>query len=895
VSETRPDPDVLLRRVQREEAKRGRLKVFFGAAPGVGKTYAMLEAARAKRAAGVEVVIGWVETHGRAETAALAEGLERLPRREVQHRGIRLLEFDIDAAIARRPGLLLLDELAHTNAPGSRHPKRWQDAQELLEAGIDVWTTLNVQHLESVNDLVERVTGVVVRETLPDHLLDEADEVEFVDLPPADLLRRLAEGKVYLPDQAAHAVKRFFRKGNLTALRELALRRTAEHVDADVQDYRRDHAIQATWPVAERVLVSIRPNPESGRLVRAARRLAARLRAEWIAVFVESPGQPPLSAAERAHLAAAFALAEQLGAETATLSGPSVSEALLAFARERNISKIVVGKPAHARWRDRLRGSLVDAIVRASGDIDVFIVSGERAEPLPPARRGFRPLSARPLHYLWSAAVVAACSLVCLAMFGRFDRSNLVMVYLLGVAFVASRLGRGPSALAAVLSVAAFDFFFVPPHLTFAVADSQYVVTFAVMLMVSLLISTLAAQVRAQADAARQRERRTQVLYATSRDLGAARTAEEVAQVASRHVSDVFRGPAGIFTPGPDGALRATSGAAPAEGSREAAVAQWAFDHGKPAGLGTDTLPGASAVYLPLRGTQAVLGVLGVRPDPEVLPLRPDQVDVLEALARQAASGLERVRLAEEAHQARIAVEAERLRSTLLSSVSHDLRTPLATITGAASSLLHDASLGPGARRELEEAIFEESGRLNRLVTNLLDMTRLESGSLRLSRDWHSLEELVGAALRRLEPGLTGRLVRLNVPASLPLVPVDGVLIEQALVNLIDNALKYTDPAGAIDVTAEVADGSLVVEVADEGPGLPAGALERVFEKFYRAAPHKRGFGLGLPICRAILSAHGGRIWAERREPRGTRFRLALPLGEAPPATGEEDVERARD
>jgi two-component system sensor histidine kinase KdpD len=893
VSETRPDPDTLLRRVQREEAKRGRLKVFFGAAPGVGKTYAMLEAARAQRSAGVNVVIGWVETHRRVETAALAEGFERLPPHEVEYRGIRLQEFDIDGALARRPGLLLLDELAHTNAPGSRHPKRWQDAQELLEAGIDVWTTLNVQHLESVNDLVERVTGVVVRETLPDHLLDEADEVEFVDLPPEDLLRRLAEGKVYLPDQAARAVKRFFRKGNLTALRELALRRTAEHVDADVQDYRRDHAIEATWPVTERVLVSIRPNPESGRLVRAARRLAARLRAEWIAVWVESPGQPPLSAGERRDLAAALSLAEQLGAETATISGPSVSEALLAFARQRNISKIVVGKPAHGRWRDRLRGSLVDAIVRASGDIDVFIVSGERAERAPSVRARPGPLSARPVHYAWSAAVVVLCTLVCSAMVGRFDRSNLVMVYLLGVAFVASRHGRGPSALAAVLSVAAFDFFFVPPHLTFAVSDSQYVVTFAVMLMVSLVISTLAAQVRAQADAARQREQRTQVLYAMSRDLAAARTVEEVARAGSRHVSDVFGGPAAAFVPEAGGALRVAGGAAPADGARESAVAQWAFDHGKPAGLGTDTLPGASAVYLPLRGTQSVLGVLGVRPDPSLLPLRPDQVDLLEALARQVASGLERARLAEEAQQARIAIEAERLRSTLLSSVSHDLRTPLAAITGAASSLLHDASLDPAGRRDLEEAIYEEAVRLNRLVTNLLDMTRLESGSLQLNRDWHSLEELVGSALARLEPGLKGRAVRVKVPEDLPLVPVDGVLIEQALVNLLENAAKYTDSPGAIDVAAWSDDGAIVVEVADEGPGLPAGDEERVFEKFYRAASGQRGFGLGLPICRAIVTAHGGRIWAERREARGTRFRFTLPLREVPSLAKEDDGERA--
>ncbi|HXK10059.1 MAG TPA: sensor histidine kinase KdpD [Vicinamibacteria bacterium] len=892
MSETRPDPDALLRRVQRDEAKRGRLKVFFGAAPGVGKTYAMLSAARAQRAAGKDVVIGWVETHRRVETAALAEGFERLPPREVEHRGVRLQEFDIDAAIARRPGLLLLDELAHSNAPGSRHPKRWQDARELLEAGIDVWTTLNVQHLESVNDLVERVTGVLVRETLPDRVLDEADEVEFVDLPPEDLLRRLEEGKVYLPDQAARAVKRFFRKGNLTALRELALRRTAEHVDADVQVYRRDHAIEATWPVAERVLVSIRPNPESGRLVRAARRLAARLRAEWIAVWVESPGQPPLSPAERSDLAAAFALAEQLGAKTATVSGPSVSEALLAFARQRNISTIVVGKPAHGRWRDRLRGSLVDAIVRASGDIDVFIVSGERAEAAAPARRPTLPLSARPLHYVWSGAVVVLCTLLCWAMVGRFDRSNLVMTYLLGVAFVASRLGRGPAAATAVLSVAAFDFFFVPPYLTFAVTDTQYVVTFAVMLVVSLLISTLAARVRAQADAARQREQRTQVLYAMSRDVAAARTVEEVAGVGSRHVSDVFGGPAAAFVPGPSGALRAAGGEAPGEGSRETAVAQWAFDHGQPAGLGTDTLPGAAAVYLPLRGTRAVLGVLGLRPDPSLLPLRPDQADLLEALARQIASGLERARLADEAQQARVAMESERLRSTLLSSVSHDLRTPLATITGAASSLLQGSSLGEEGRRDLEEAIYEEAGRLNRLVTNLLDMTRLESGSLQLNRDWHSLEELVGSALARLEPALKDRAVRVSIPVDLPLVPVDGVLVEQALVNLLENAAKYTEKEGAIRVAARAADGAVEVEVADEGPGLPPGTEERVFEKFYRADSAPRGFGLGLPICRAIVTAHGGRIWAERGEPRGTLFRFTLPLEPAPPPAAEDDGER---
>ena len=523
--------------------------------------------------------------------------------------------------------------------------------------------------------------------------------------------------------------------------------------------------------------------------------------------------------------------------------------------------------------------------MRGSGEVDVYIISGEREGEPRPARPAARPRATRPVQYLWSGAVVLACTLLCRAMHGRFDRSNLIMVYLLGVALVASRYGRGASAAAALLSVAAFDFFFVPPYLTFAVTDTQYLITFAVMLVVSLVISTLAAQVRAQADAARQRERRTQVLYAMSRDLAAARTVEEVAGAASRHVSEVFGGTGGRPRPGAGGGLVAGErGRGNGRGPGEARWPSGPSTTGRWPGLGTDTLPGAAAVWVPLRGSQSTLGVVGVSPAATLLPLRTDQRDLLEALVRQVASGLERARLADEAQQARVAVEAERLRSTLLSSVSHDLRTPLATITGAASSLLQDASLGDDSRRELQEAIYEEAVRLNRLVTNLLDMTRLESGSLQLNRDWHSVEELVGSALARLEPGLTDRTVRVSIPADLPLVPVDGVLVEQALVNLLENALKYTDPPGAIEVTARRQDDSIVVEVADEGPGLPAGAEERVFEKFYRAGSAQRGFGLGLPICRAIVTAHDGRIWAERREPRGTRFLLhAAPGGDPSP------------
>ena len=883
-SEVRPDPEALLLRVKRDEAhaRRGRLKVFFGAAPGVGKTYAMLQAARAARDAGQDVVIGWVETHRRAETAALAEGIERLPPREAEHRGVRLLEFDIDAALARKPGLLLLDELAHTNAPGARHPKRWQDARELIEAGITVWTTLNVQHLESVNDLVERITGVVVRETLPDQLLDEADEVEIVDLPPDDLLKRLDEGKVYVPDQAARAVKQFFRKGNLTALRELALRRTAEHVDAAVRDYRRDHAIEATWPVTDRILVCIRPNPDSGRLVRAARRLATRLRAPWIAAWVESPGQPPLSAQERAHLAAAFELAEQLGAETATVSGASVPEAVLQIARERNVSQIVVGKPGRAGWRGLLRGSLVDAIVKQSGELDVFIVSGDSELPPPPI---WPTRHSRAPGYVKAVLVVAAASFVSWVLLGDSDKLNLAMVYLLGVVFVATRFGRGPSVLAVVLSVAVFDFFFIPPRLTFAVSDTQYLVSFGVMLVVGLLVSTLAARVRDAAEFARQREQRTQALYALVRELSGPQKPREIAALGARHVAELLRCETVMLLPGASGsALEPVGDPVPgfARDPRELAVAQWAFDHRQPAGADTDTLPAGAALYEPLATGEESLGVLGIGLPPALRPLPPDQRELVRALARQVAWPLERARLADRADAARLSAESERLRSTLLSSVSHDLRTPLAAITGAASGLLVEPPPGPELRYELASTVLDEAQRLNRLVGNLLDMTRLEAGTLQPKREWQSLEELIGSALGRVEAYAPSCRFVAEIAPELPLVPIDAVLVEQALVNLLENAVRHGGADGVVRVAARRDGKEALVEVKDEGPGLHAGDEERVFEKFYRAASGP-GAGLGLAIARAIVTAHGGRIWAENLKPRGAAFRFSLPLGDAPP------------
>jgi two-component system sensor histidine kinase KdpD len=742
-----------------------------------------------------------------------------------------------------------------------------------------------VQHLESLNDVVQRITGVTVRETVPDRLLDEADSVEFVDLPPEELLKRLAEGRVYVPDQAARAVRRFFRKGNLTALRELALRRTAEHVDAAVRDYRRDHAIEETWPVAERVLVCIRPNPESPRLVRGARRLATRLHAEWFVVWVESPGQPALSADERRHLAAAFSLAEQLGAQTATITGPSVSEAVLRFARERNVSKLVIGKPAHPRWRDRLRGSLVDDLVRASGELDVFVIAGETGEPV----EASFPRRSPPRGYLFAMVVVVGATLLSMPLAAFLDKLNLVMIYLLGVVLVATRYGRGPSTLAAVAGVAVFDFFYVPPHLTFAVSDTQYVVTFVVMLVVGLLVSSLAARVRDTAEMALQRERRTQALYTLSRDLSGLRDAREVAAAGARHVRQVLGGDAVVFLPANDGLEPVGDGAMEFAASRnERAVAQWALEHGHPAGAGTDTLPAAEALYEPLAGSRGPLGVLAVEVKASSRPLNPEQRELVSALARQIAAPLERAVLAAEAERSRVAAESEKLRNTLLSSVSHDLRTPLAAITGAASALREEPAPPPPVARELAATILDEAERLNRLVRNLLDMTRLESGTLEPRRDWHSLEEVVGSALARVERHAVEGRFTARVDPGLPLVAIDAVLVEQALVNLLENALRHGGGDVRVDVTARREGDHAVVSVCDDGAGFPADEAERLFDKFHRARGGP-GAGLGLAIARAIVTAHGGTIRAALREPRGASFSFTLPLGDPPAPPPAED------
>jgi len=827
MNQERPDPDALLARVKEEEARqrRGKLKIFFGAAPGVGKTFAMLEAAREQKADRRDVVVGYVETHGRAETDALLEGLDTVPVLRVPYQGVTLREMDLDAVLARRPAIALVDELAHTNAPGSRHAKRWQDVMELLDAGIDVYTTMNVQHVESLNDVVAKVTGIVVRETVADSVIEQADEVELVDLSPDDLLERLREGKVYVPAQAEEAVKNFFRKGNLIALREMALRRTADRVDAQMRSYMREHAIGQTWPVAERLLVCVGPSPYSARLVRAAKRMADRLEAEWIAAYVETPAHARMTPEARDRVVQTLRLAEQLGATTVTVSGSRMSDEILALARARNVTKIVVGKPARQLWKRIVLGSIVDALVEGSGEIDVYVISAEREEgAAPPVRR--RVLATDWHRYAGAVVVIAAVTGLAALMAPRFELANLVMLYLLGVLIVATRFGRGASLLASVLSVAAFDFFFVPPRFTFAVSDTQYLVTFAVMLIVAFVISDLATRIRAQADSAREREQRTSALYAMSRDLGRARSSVEIVGAAGRHVAEVFATEVAFLLPVAGGGLTlqtCTAGTFDPDAS-DRAVARWVFEHRQPAGLGTGTLPGARGLYLPLVASRGALGVLGVRPADVHAFDAPDQLHQLETFANQTALALERARLADEAQQAELHMETERLRNSLLSSVSHDLRTPLAAITGAASTLLTDGTpVDEGVRRELLESVKDEAERLNQLVQNLLEMTRLESGALKPRREWHPMEEVVGSALRRCQRALAGRRLDVRVPPDLPLVEMDDVLMEQVLINLLDNASKYTPQGSPIAVVATGDPERVTVEVADRGPGLPPG------------------------------------------------------------------------
>jgi two-component system sensor histidine kinase KdpD len=896
----RPDPDALLRRVtaDTEREHRAKLRIFFGFAPGVGKTYRMLQVTRDLVRQGVDVVVGAVETHGRYDTGGLLLGLEILPRRKVAYRGREMEEFDLDAARTRRPHVLILDELAHTNVPGSRHTKRWQDAMELLDAGIDVYTTLNVQHVESLNDVVAQITRVQVRETVPDSVLERADAIELVDISPEELLVRLREGKVYLPDQAARAAGHFFQRGNLLALRELALRRTAEQVEAEVLEYRALEGVRDTWQTSERILVGIGPSPTSGRILRATRRMAAGLRAPWVAAYVEPLGLAPLGEADQRRLEEHLRLAESLGASVVHLTGTSVSGAILDYARKHNVTRLVVGKPRHTRLRDRLRGSLLDHIVAGSGDIDVHVISGDPDAPLEERERVVGGLRRAPSSsYAWAVVLVAATTGVAKAVRAVYPVPDLEMLYLVAVMLAALRFGRGPSLLAAGLSVAAYDFFFVLPYYTFAVSDWRYLMTFGVMFGAGWLISTLTIRIRRQEGAAVAREERTRALFELGRELGNARTMDAAAAVAAKNAAMSFDVSAIVLMRSPEEELTVLA-STPDNLKLDAGdlgVAKWVLEHGRVAGHGTDTLPGARVICLPLRTTGDPVGVLALLPR-RAASFDTDQRSRLDALCTQVAFALERAQLAREAEASSLRAKTEEMRSSLLSAVSHDLRTPLATITGAVSTLRDESiRLADADKNELLAAIHEEAERLERLVANLLDMTRVDAGNLRVRREWVPVEEMVGAALTRLERVLGARPVRVSLAPDLPLLYVDPLLLEQVLVNLLENAAKYTPPGSAIDIEGHAEGDGIVMEVRDRGPGIARGDEKRVFEKFYRGAKTSvAGAGLGLAICKGIVEAHGGTISVETRADEGATFRVMLPrVGEAPTVESDDSAARS--
>ena len=896
MDEVRPDPDQLLARVEAEEAraKRGRLRIFFGASAGVGKTYAMLEAARSLRSGGTDVVVGYVEPHGRVETERLLEGLERLPTLAVSYREILRHEFDLDAALLRRPSILLVDELAHSNLvggqPAPRHPKRWQDVEELLDAGISVWTTVNVQHLESLNDLVAQITGVRQKETLPDRFFNEADDIELIDLPPDDLLARLRSGKVYIPDEAATAVERFFRTPNLMALRELALRRVADRVEAAARALPVDRTRARL--ASDRIMVAVGPDQQAEQLVRAGKRLADALDSEWTVVYVETPALLRLSEAQRNRRIDVLRLAESLGAETVTLDGPTAAATLLEYAQTRNATRVIVGAPKRRGWRAWLRPSTSTQLLRHARGFDLTAIAlPEQAESQRAPRSRATVADSSPIRwprYGWALVTTLLCSAVAFGLYPRFELANLVMVYLLGVTVAGLRFGRGPAVMTAILNVAAFDFFFVPPRFSFAVSDVQYLLTFSVMLTIALVIANLVASVRQQTRVAGARERRTALLYAMSRELAATRGISGMARVAVRHLAEVFQIKAVVLLPDAEGKLHYPRDR-PLENSfrsADLAVAQWVADHSRQAGLGTDTLPAATGLYLALGDERQRLGVLAVLPSNPRRVLLPEQRHLLETFASQIGLALERARLAEVAEAAGLAAERESLRNTLLASISHDLRTPLAVMAGAGSTLAeHGAKLDEATRFSLAHSIETKAREMSELVSNVLDLMRFESGQVVLRRDWETLDDLVGTALQRLEVRLAGHAVELRMAPELPPVYVDATLIVQLFANLLDNAAKYT-PAGTRVSVSAVADGTFVrVVVEDDGPGLPPGEPARLFDKFQRGNGEGTvvGVGLGLAICQAIVGAHGGEIEAQRRAGRGARFEFTLPSSEAVP------------
>jgi two-component system sensor histidine kinase KdpD len=857
---------------------RGRLKIFLGAAPGVGKTFEMLSAARARYQEGADVVVGVVETHGRRETGALLDGLEAIPRRPVDYRGHTLEEMDLDALLARRPQLALVDELAHTNAPGSRHPKRYMDVEELIAAGIDVYTTLNVQHIESLNDVIARITRIRVRETVPDSVIDKADDIEIIDLTPEDLIQRLKDGKVYVPHQAERAIRHYFSPGNLTALRELALRRTAQRVDEQMVRYMQAHAIPGPWAAGERILACIGSDASGTDVVRHAKRMADSLKAPWTAVHVETGRELNLSDAERDRIAEAMRLAQRLGAETVTLPGQDPAETIAEYARANNVTHIIIVQPPRAWWLGVFSGSLAQQLIRKSGGAGVHVL-GRNQEVS--EKRAFAAPTGEARAYLGSLAFVAVSLGIAQLLHQMLGLASVAMAFLTAVLVSAVVYGLWPALFASFASVLAYNFFFLPPLYTFTIADPENVAALFFFGVTAVIASNLTARVRAQAIVARQRARTTEELYQFSRKLAGAANLDDLLWATVHQIALMLKVRVVILLP-ENGTVAVRAGFPPEDSldAADLAAAKWSWERNHVAGRGSDTLPGAKRLFMPMNTGRGAVGVVGIDSDEPGPILTPDQQRLFDALADQAALAIERVNLVEDVDRARLIAETDRLRAALLTSISHDLRTPLASILGSATSL--SEALDASTRLSLIRNIQDEAERLNRFIGNLLDMTRLESGPLRLRTGAIELSDAIGSALRRASKILAEHRTQVMLQQDLPMLDLDEVLFEQVLFNLLDNAGKYAPTGSLITIKAWQDGGSVVVQVLDEGPGIPPADLERVFDKFYRvggADRRRAGTGLGLAICRGFVEAMHGSITVNNRTDRpGAAFTMRLPV-----------------
>ncbi len=886
----RPSPDALLK--ISDTADTGRLKIFLGPAPGVGKTYAMLQAARQRKTEGLDVVAGVVETHRRAETAVLLDGLEVLPRRQIRYQTVTLEEFDLDAALARRPSLVLIDELAHTNAPGSRHAKRYLDVQELLAAGIDVYTTLNIQHLESLNDAVRQITGITVQETIPDLFVQAADEIQLIDLPPEELINRLNEGKVYVPEQAQRAIENFFRPGTLNALRELALRRTADEVDDEVRTWMRARGIPGPWPTQDRIMVCISPSPFSARLVRAAKRRADRRNAPWTAVYVETPVHRSLPDEDKLRVARTLELASRLGGEAQSIIGENTAKDLVRYAQTCNATEIIIGKSLRSRLSELLRGSIVGDLIKYSGPVDIYVVGGKELSD----RKLLRPLRAarsiRLRDYLDSLVMTAAATAagLLLANITKLPAGSVSLIYLLSVLVVSLRSGLWPAIFACAASGISYNFFFIEPRYTLSIATFPETLAFFVFLFVVIVTSNLTARVREQAEAARERESQTSALFAFSRAVIEPTSLEAVAEGIINHAALTLNTAVAIIIPFSKRLIEKCSSSSVALSEADRGAAIWAIDNNQLAGAGTETLPAVRWTFVPLRAGAKVVGVLGVHSEGGFALGPFHRQRLLEGLAEQSGLAIDRIKLLLEREETQVIAETERLRSALLSSISHDLRTPLASILGSVTSLINYGS-GHSAdtRSELLEAIREEAERLNRFVGNLLDITRLEAQKLDLNKQWVEIGEVIGSAAARLNAPWSTNNVSISVPPDLPLLRLDFSLMEQVVANLLENAAKYSVSSSTIEISAYQEDAAVIVTVRDEGVGIPVEELDAVFDKFYRvrrADRQEAGTGLGLAICRGIIEAHGGTIRAEDPPSgKGAVLVITLPIEMQPPET----------